>query len=160
MGRKSSVVVAIVVAFVLLGGGAFAASSFVITNIHQIKPSVVKNLRGVTTIRRSSSSASYCASAGGACAVASATATCPSGTRTVGGSASATSIETSISTFAGLYTYGAVSDNSSPFSGTLTVTVLCATGPGGVTAFGTRRAATENPAAQTAARLRSQLNTR
>lgn len=170
------VLIAAVVLAVLGGGSAFAASRWVITSTRQIKPSVLRHLHGArgqqgprgfqgaqglpgsSGIARvqwvNSSSVPYCASSGGACSVASATATCPPGSVAVGGAANASSIETSISTYVGGNIYEAVSDNASPFTGDLTATAVCASGPG-INAAKDARAASD-PAGALVAKLRGE----
>jgi hypothetical protein len=108
---------------------------------------------GIDSVHTFSQAASYGAFGSGT-SVAQATATCPTGSFVVGGSANANTIETPISTFAGTTTYGAVSDNSSSFAGTLTVTAICASGPG-LTA--SAEVAPKGEPGFTATRLRDQL---
>lgn len=138
----------IVAAAVLLvtAGGAFAAGHYLITSTKQIKPSVLKQLHGKAGARGmngatgqagiaslssvTSPSAPLCPFGDGSCDVAIATATCPNGSYATGGSAAVTTIETQISTEAGLNTYAAIAVNASSFSGDVTATAICATGPG------------------------------
>jgi hypothetical protein len=91
---------------------------------------VVAVLAGLTGVQTVSASSPICEFAAGACAVATATAFCPPGSYVVGGSADADTIETPISTFAGVTSYAAVANDDSPFSGTLRVTAVCASGGG------------------------------
>jgi hypothetical protein len=53
---------------------------------------------------------------------------CPAGYVVVGGAANDNTINAHISTFAGATGYGAVVDNESGYSGTLSVTAICASG--------------------------------
>lgn len=136
--RKSrpSLAVAFVALFVALGGTA-VASHYVITSTSQIKPSVVKHLRGkagpagIAHVQYvQSAPASICAFGTDPCDVAQATAVCPSSSVAVGGAADATTIETSISTYANSSGYAAIADNASEFDGQLTATAICASGAG------------------------------
>jgi hypothetical protein len=176
MGRRVFIVA---LAALAITGGSAVASGWVITSTKQIKPSVLRQLHGargprgytgadggqgpqgaqgsagIATVHDTQSApAPYCASGGGACQVAQATATCPGGSYVVGGAASVSTIETHISTFAGPTSYAAVSDNASSFTGQLTATAICASGPGLQSAV--RRSASQAAADRIAARLRSQ----
>jgi hypothetical protein len=171
----SAAMITAVCALVLALGGTAVASGYLITRVGQIKPSVrhaLKGNRGPRGFTGSPGSAgiagvhvvnsapvSYCTSSGGACAVAGATAQCPSGSFVVGGAANADSIETSISTFAGETTYAAVSDNSSDFTGSLTATAICASGPG-LSAFARQHSAGNGAAYHALATLRAQASQR
>lgn len=175
-------IVAAVVASVVVAGGATAAGRYLITNTHQIKPSVMAQLHGtrgprgfqgaqgneglqgaqgqsgpagIANVQDVSNSTSYCDSSGGSCSVASITATCPAGSYVTGGGAYDDTIQTPISTFASLSSYGAVSDNGSSFSGTLTVTAVCASGAG-LQAAARDHAASDTAAGTLAATLRAQ----
>jgi hypothetical protein len=178
--RKIALAAAIAAA--LVAGSAFAASRWIITNLHQIKPSVAAQLRGkqgppgttgatgatgatgpqgaqgpagISTVHDvSSAPVSYCASSGGACSVASATAYCPPGSYAVGGAAYVTSIDTPISTFAASTSYAAVSNDDGPFAGSLTATAVCASGPG--LQYSLRGNAEPDAAARLAAELRAE----
>lgn len=140
---SAAMIVAIVAVFVALSGGALAASHYVLTSTHQIKPGVLKQLKGKPGARGpagatgaaglvsavtdvNSAAVSMCAFGGGDCDVGEATATCPAGMQAVGGAANVTTIETSISTYASTTSYIAVADNSSEFAGTLTAEAICA----------------------------------
>jgi hypothetical protein len=142
---------AAVLAVLAFAGGATAAGRWVISNVNQIKPNVRAQLKGnsgvpgaqglpgaqgpagpagLTGVQTVSASSPICAFSAGACAVATATAFCPAGSYVVGGSADTDAIETPISTFAGATSYAAVANDDSPFSGTLSVTAVCASGGG------------------------------
>jgi len=145
------VLITAAVCSLVFAGGA-AASGYLITSVHQIKPSVIKKLHGargragakgakgaagpsgpagISTIQDvSSTPVAYCSSSGGSCAVASATATCPAGDIATGGAANGETIDTTMSTYVGGGEYSAVLSNSSSFTGSLTVTAVCASGPG------------------------------
>lgn len=182
--RHPATVIAIVALFAALSGGAIAGTMISGSQIKnhsipakKLTPGAVRHLRGhrgpagpsgptgaqgpagpagVSTITTVSNSTPICAF-GNTCDVASVTATCPSGYYVVGGSAHVDVIETSISTFAGTVTYGAAANNSSSFSGTLTVTAVCATGPG-LIHTASPATAVSTPAASAATRLRSELS--
>lgn len=148
---------AAVVAVLAFAGGATAAGRWVISSMNQIKPSVRAHLRGnagpqgpqgaqgpqgpqglpgaagpagISSIQNVSASSPICGFGAGACDVASAIAFCPSGSYVVGGAADTDTIETPISTLTGTTSYGAVANNDGSFSGTLTVTAICASGGG------------------------------
>lgn len=166
---KKGILLGIVAALMATSTGV-AASRYLITSTGQIKPGVLKQLRGNVGPRGTqgpagqsgqagpagpaglssvtyvtSAAVPYCSFSGGACAVASATATCPAGSYAVGGSADPSTIETSVSTFIGATQYSAVSANESIFTGQLTATVACASGPGinAFAAHSARRATTD-----------------
>ena len=164
--RVTPSMVVAMLALVIAVAGTATAASYIITKTSQIKPSVRRALKGnrgprglqgpqgaqgvqgaqgapgstgiasITVVDGPSSP--YTGFSGGS-AVASSTATCPAGSKAVGGAADASTIETSISTFAGSTTYGAVSDNASNFSGALKAQVYCASGPGVARAVTTTR---------------------
>jgi hypothetical protein len=86
---------------------------------------------GITNLEIVEATASYCGTpGGGACSIASATATCPEGTVATGGSAMASTIDAHITTDVGSDNYFAVIDNGSDSPGDLRVRVVCASGPG------------------------------
>lgn len=51
MKLRPTLIIASLALFLSLGGGAFAAQHYLITSTHQIKPSVLKQLRGATGAR-------------------------------------------------------------------------------------------------------------
>jgi hypothetical protein len=140
--KQTPTMIAIAALVFAMAGGAVAAGGYLITSTNQIKPSVLRSLKGkrgsagkpgtagIASIQNVSASAPICGFGVGTCDVASATATCPGGTFATGGDANADTIETSISTYVGPNTYGAIADNASGFSGTLTVDAVCVSGPG------------------------------
>ena len=86
---------------------------------------------GIAHLQIVEATASYCGTpSGGACSIASATATCPEGTVATGGSASASTIDAHITTDVGSDNYFAIIDNGSDSPGDLRVKVVCASGPG------------------------------
>jgi hypothetical protein len=86
---------------------------------------------GMASVQRvTSPPVAYCSASGGACSVATATASCPTGSVVVGGAAAANSTYTPISTIASATSYAAVSNDDGPFTGQLTATAICASGPG------------------------------
>lgn len=89
MGRKYSVGVAAIVAFSLFGGGAFAASRYLITSTHQIKPSVLRQFQQrLSFLDTKGKTASMCPSgsdATGQCEVGSSDARCPGNSDAMGG---------------------------------------------------------------------------
>jgi hypothetical protein len=74
----------------------------------------------------------------------------------VGGSANANTIETSLSTYLGAGSYGVVADNSSGYSGTVTVTVACVSGSGVQALAKDASAAPISQMSRVLARLRSE----
>ena len=86
---------------------------------------------GIADLQIVEATASYCGTpSGGACSIASATATCPEGTVATGGSASASTIDAHIATDVASDSYFAIIDNGSDSPGDLRVRVVCASGPG------------------------------
>jgi hypothetical protein len=112
--KTRGIILSTAVALLVLSGVGIAASRYLVTSLSQIKPSVVKQLRGATGARGTRGSqgtvgpqgspgspgpagatlthTSYvdaqmtaCDSNGGSCATVTAAAPCPSGTRLVGG---------------------------------------------------------------------------
>jgi hypothetical protein len=101
--RKPSpaMAVALLALFVALGGTAIAAKHYVITSTKQIKPNVLRYLKGATGARgpqgavgptgiafflqRRGPIADLCAAGGGSCATATSTATCKGGSYAMGG---------------------------------------------------------------------------
>ena len=73
----------------------------------------------------------YCAGGGGSCSVASSLATCPAGSRVVGGGFDSSAIFSFVEfAKAGATTYGVIVVNDGPSSGTITAQAICASGPG------------------------------
>lgn len=90
MGKRSlTTIVAVVIAVAALAGGAAAASQYVITNIKQIKPSVLKKFQpALAYVDRLGPAATMCAAGTdttGMCETGSSDARCPNGGLATGG---------------------------------------------------------------------------
>jgi hypothetical protein len=166
-----ALVIAVAALVVALGGTAVAAGHFIITKSSQVKPhalvtknlsaGAVRSLRGqtgppgqqgaqgatgpagivsVTTV--DGPEAPMCASGGGSCQVALSTATCPGGSRVVGGGVDANTIEVFVSyERAGPTTYSVIGEDDGPSSGTIKAQAICASGPGIAAKVGVRNRA-------------------
>lgn len=150
--RKPSPAVAISLVALLfaLGGTAIAAQQYIITSTKQIKPNVLRYLKGqkgaqglhglpgttgpagITGIQYVNGAASpYCTASGGACAVATSTVTCPSGTTIVSGGYYISSITAhSLADRASGNGWTASAYNEGTIAGTVQAYAICISGPG------------------------------
>ncbi len=148
----------VIAAFALFGGGALAASHYLITSTGQIKPNVLKQLRGNTGPRGpqgqagqaggfsttnvtqvSGPTVTLCASGGGSCDVESSDATCPAGSVVLGGgwnwgSTASPPVEATVSldspAVAGSQDWEVLMVNNSSVSASFSAVATCATPSG------------------------------
>jgi hypothetical protein len=89
MGQRFSVAIVVIAALSVLGGGAYAASRYVITSTKQIKPSVLKQFQArLNTFEGRGAVANMCPSGTdttGQCEIGFSDARCPGGTTVLGG---------------------------------------------------------------------------
>lgn len=166
VGKRSipTILVAVVAAIAVTGGVA-AASGYVITSIHQIKPSVRAKLRGPRghTGPRGATGAqgaagafstsnvevvtgptvSMCASPGGDCQTAGSYASCPTGAVALGGGWQGPVVDTTVGDnypIGNDTAWEVVMSNDSYISESFTPYAVCAAGGGALTAHASRAA--------------------
>lgn len=140
---SASLILSSLALFFSVCGAGIAASHYLITSTSQIKPGVLRQLRGARgpagtaglqgspglggVISSQSQEGHFCGSAGGCPAAITVVASCPPGQAVTGGAASVTIPDVVISTADIGTAYEASVDNTSSTDGNLEVTAICAT---------------------------------